>query len=173
MSTEVSNPFSRPPPLSVECSRGLSISPRAKEGLHKGSDPVCSTKCIPYAEQGLVSEPRARSAVPLALADGVREEGKGRGVEGRGRNRTSPKAIQPERLKRRYTSSPNNPLHVPNLDGANWGRSREARELICSLFRRPSVQPGHAACLLHKPPEELKSSGCVASREQKPFYSLT
>lgn len=57
---------------------------QAKEGWHKGSDPVCSTKCIPYAEQGLVSEPRARSAVPLALADGVREEGIGRGVEGKG-----------------------------------------------------------------------------------------
>lgn len=85
----------------------------------------------------------------------------------------SPKAIQHERLKRPYTSWPNNPLHVPNLSGGNRVRSREARELICSLFSRPSVQPGHAACLLHIPPEELKSSRCVASREQKRFHSLT
>lgn len=28
-------------------------------------------------------EPRARSAIPLALADGVREEGKGRGKGGK------------------------------------------------------------------------------------------
>lgn len=44
-------------------------------GWHKGSDPGCSAKCIPYAERGLVSKPRATSTVPLALPDGVREEG--------------------------------------------------------------------------------------------------
>ncbi|KAG7327177.1 hypothetical protein KOW79_008783 [Hemibagrus wyckioides] len=71
----------------------------------------------------------------------------GRDWKRSGGERGSPKAIQ------HYTISPNNPLHVPNLDGANRGRSREARELISSLFSRPSVQPGHAVCLLHKPPQ--------------------